>query len=219
MYDEKKKVSKSNNKKTQKKVNSHLINLKREYNMIKEIISGELTALENSSRGKFLEKPGKHPTSSAPFWRKINYHKNKTNSIKSLLYNNSLYHSDGEKANLFAELLQKTFSEEDNNKFDSKFKKSVEDKYTNLNKNAHNHVISLILKQELDDAIKNLKNKTSSGIDYVSNLLIKKLPANFKVLLLNLFNKTLIESKIPANWKKSIITMELYRSGNILILK
>ena len=106
--------------------NIHITELKRDYNLLKEIITGEIAAMDNSSWIKFLEKQVKRPTSSAPFWRKINYHKKKKkNSIKSLSYNNKLYHTDVEKANLFAELLHKTFSEEDNNKFDSKFKKQL----------------------------------------------------------------------------------------------
>jgi hypothetical protein len=128
----KKKALKSKIKRHKQNENININVWKRDYNMLKILIKGELAAIENSSWNKFLEKQGKHPTSSAPFWRKIGHHKNKQSSIKSLLYNNKLYHTDGEKANLFAEILQTTFSEENNNKFDPVFKKTVEDKFYNL---------------------------------------------------------------------------------------
>ena len=56
-------------------------------------------------------------------------------------------------------------------------------------------------------AIKNLNNKTSSGIDGVSNVILKNLTPQFKLTILSLFNKTLTESRIPADWKKTKITM------------
>jgi hypothetical protein len=65
----------------------------------------------------------------------------------------------------------------------------------------------LISKTELNKTIKNLNNKTSSGLDGICNLVIKKIPENFKILLLQLFNKTIMEAEIPKDWKISEITM------------
>jgi hypothetical protein len=59
----------------------------------------------------------------------------------------------------------------------------------------------------LEKGIKDLNNKTSSGLDGICNLILKKLPPNFKSALLKLFNKSLKESQIPSNWKLSEITM------------
>jgi hypothetical protein len=73
------------------------------------------------------------------------------------------------------------------------------DKYKNERKS---EIINLISKPELDKSIKDLNNKTSSGLDSICNLILKKLPEKFKNLLLKLFNKTLIESKIPQEWKR-----------------
>jgi hypothetical protein len=70
------------------------------------------------------------------------------------------------------------------------------------NKNSHNEKINLISIQEPDIALKQLNNKTSSGMDGVSNLMLKKTSPQLRNILLNLFNKTLIESKIPAEWKR-----------------
>ena len=50
---------------------------------------------------------------SSPFWIKINF-KSKQTSTKALRYENKLYHTDHEKANLFANILHTTFSEDIN---------------------------------------------------------------------------------------------------------
>lgn len=38
-------------------------------------------------------------------------------------------------------------------------------------------------------------------------LSLKKLPPNFNTIILSLFNKSIIESKIPKDWKTSEVTM------------
>jgi hypothetical protein len=157
---------------------------------------------------KFINKLGPSPTSSAPFWKKINFHKKKQNSVKTLVHKNQIYHTNAEKASLFADILATTFSDNNNVSnqepdITSKLKERI-DKYKNERKS---EIINLISKPELDKSIKDLNNKTSSGLDSICNLILKKLPEKFKNLLLKLFNKTLIESKIPQEWKLSEITM------------
>ena len=76
-----------------------------------------------------------------------------------------------------------------------------------MNFNQGNQFISLISKEELDETIKKLNNKTCSGIDGNSNKMIKNLTPLFRIVLLNLFNRSIWESKIPKDWKKCEITM------------
>ena len=61
--------------------------------------------------------------------------------------------------------------------------------------------------KELNDQIKNLNNKPSAGIDKVSNQIIKQLPLKIKEIILNLFNQSILEAKIPSNWKIAVVTM------------
>ena len=88
-----------------------------------KIIQEEIKANENLKWKRFIDRQGKHPTNSSPFWKRINFHKSRNNSIKTLNYTNKFYHTDLEKANLFADIQEQTFSEEKNDNFDPKFKK------------------------------------------------------------------------------------------------
>ena len=73
----------------------------------------------------------------------------------------------------------------------------------------------LISKTEVNKTIKNLNNKRSSGLDGICNLVIKMIPENFKILLLKLFNITLIKAEIPKDWKLSEITMILKKNNEL----
>ena len=48
--------------------------LKKNNNIVRKVISGELDALENQKWNKFIEKQGKQPIRRAPFWKRLNFH-------------------------------------------------------------------------------------------------------------------------------------------------
>ena len=82
----------------------------------------------NKSWAQFLQKVGKNPLSSKPFWQKINKFRKKKNNcqrIPTLSYEGNSLETSSEKAELFCSLLARTFSpnETDN---DDKFSKEVE---------------------------------------------------------------------------------------------
>ena len=132
------------------------------------------------------------------FWKNINFYKPKQSSIKTLVYNNEVYHSNIEKSSLFENILATTFSKNDKkDNYDKTFEKEAKEKYKNINNSSEQQVIRLISKSELEKTIKWLNNKHSAGIDGISNVVIKKLPPLFINLILSLFNKTIIEAKIP----------------------
>ena len=65
---------------------------------------------------------------SKPFWQRINkmrYNKS-TNDIPNIYFEDKVYSSDDDKANIFANKLYKTFNEDNNNTFDG-FKEFVDD--------------------------------------------------------------------------------------------
>ncbi len=96
-----------------------------EYNQKRSIINGELDAIENKKWMDFTNKVGKQPTSSAKFWPKIKGRKE--NGIKTLKYNNMIYHTAPGKANLFSSLLAETFSDDTNDsKYNNDFKNQIE---------------------------------------------------------------------------------------------
>ena len=65
----------------------------------------------------------------------------------------------------------------------------------------------MITIQELNKVIKNLNNKAILDSDSISNIMIKKLPMQFRLTILSLFNLSLSSNTIPSLGKQSIITM------------
>ena len=182
--------------------------IRNEYNCISKAIKDELTAIENKKWLDFVEKQGKHPTCSSKFWKKI---KGTTHSkIRSLKANGKIYHGDQEKANLFSNLLAQTFSSD-----------TIEPEKTELEHleqmliNTEPDKIELITLNELNEQIKKLKNKSSSGIDGIPNIVIKNLPENVKRAILKLFNRSISDAKIPKAWKIATITMIPKKSNEL----
>ena len=110
----KRKNLKSCIRKCKRAIGQNCENVKKEYNLVSKVLRKELIAIENSKWNRFIDKLGKNPLSSSPFWKKISFHKPRKSSIQTLSYDNKLYHSDMEKAQLFAKILASTFSEDNN---------------------------------------------------------------------------------------------------------
>jgi hypothetical protein len=118
------------------------------------------------------------------------------------------YISDSERANLFGELLRETFVDNPNdNSFDFEFYHSVESA-----NNFDNFEVVPFSIFDLDRAISLLKTKSAPGLDGTNNAMLKNLPFGAKCLLLNLINMSL-RTKIPDEWKRSVITMIPKKDG------
>jgi hypothetical protein len=94
---------------------------KADFNLLTRTIREEIKQNKNESWQKFSQKFLKNPTSSKPFWAKINKlrsDKVKSGSIPSFFEKGQVYKNDEEKANLFTTHLVKTFRESENDKFD-----------------------------------------------------------------------------------------------------
>ena len=99
-----------------------------EYNRLTAVIRYKIGEFRNKSWENFIKKIGKNPTSSKPFWLKINRFRNKRNKnsikIPTLKSNGQTFESNEEKANLFGSILKETFSLNSNDR--SKFDEEVE---------------------------------------------------------------------------------------------
>jgi exonuclease III len=163
---------------------------------------------------KFLEKQGKSPLSSAPFWKRINRLRSskRKRKIETIIINGSKVEKDEDKAELFAKNLENKFKPENNSRFNENKKKEVEEFFTEPLRDkfsAGQRVVKEFNFQELDLAIKKMNNKTSIDPMGLSNKILKKAGPVLKERLLNLFNACLREQKVPSSWKHSVITMLL----------
>lgn len=187
---------------------------KHKINQLSKLIKNEINAIQDKKWSIFLEKQGKNPLSSRNFWQKINYTKKNKNSkinasIGKLVKDGKQYLNDEEKGNLFKSILEETFAESTNENFKNNFKNNVETHVINeLIKNQQNITQSnLFTMQELNQCIKSLKAKLSSGLDKINNLHIKNAPISLREKILDLFNKTITENHIPKELKTALITM------------
>ena len=76
-----------------------------------------------------------------------------------------------------------------------------------------------LTKGELEKAIKELKKRKSPGPDKVHNEMIQNLGEKAKCLLLNLYNRTWTEGKLPKAWKLATINPILKKGKNAGIPK
>ena len=81
--------------------------------VMEDIVRHEIKKFNNNCWQTFLNKQGKNPLSSTPFWRKINMFRNKktSNEIPTLVNGDVELSSAEDKACAFAKKLANTFSE------------------------------------------------------------------------------------------------------------
>ena len=186
---------------------------KENLNELKATIKMEIQAFKNNQWINFMERLGKSPQSTVPFWKSIGRLRNKKSSKnkQTLVKDGVELNSDKEKAEAFAERLGFIFSENEDVKFDKKHKEKI-DKFIKSKKyetifNENQKMVKHFTKKELEKAIKNLNNKGSPDQCRISNKILKNLSSQTKEHIRILFNQCLDELTLPAKWKTSVITM------------
>jgi hypothetical protein len=166
----------------------------------------------------FLDTLGPSPLSSAPFWRKINTMrgKHKKTNIGTIIVDGVKLTTDKEKADAFAQKLEKTFSNDDLNNFDQATKIEINKFFEDnvLETMFTNKSAPPITTRELLKCIKNSNSKTSLDVDNISNRMLKHLPVEMINKLVVLFNKCLTELKVPADWKTALVQMLTKKSND-----
>ena len=165
--------------------------------------------LQDSKWTKLLENVGPNPLSSRKFWKKINCIRNgkSSNQIPRLQQNGMDFNSDLDKAELFKEILAKTFSGKNNESdYDNTFKKETE-----LTADAElNSIPQQIITFNIHDihaAIKKIPLNSAAGPDGIHNQMLKNLPRNFKYRILDMANLSMSKSQLASTWKIAHITM------------
>ena len=199
------------------KEDPNCISAKRLYNKLTKIIREENKATKDKEWSCFIDKLGANPPSTKPFWNRINTVRGKKNKqpIPTLKVDNTTYESDEQKANLFSNILQTTFSLATDQQFNDKFKQDVENSINNFDFSTHNeHNKETFELKELNMVIKNLNKKSACGEDKLSNLMIQNTTQEFRKIILYLINETVKQSKLPQNWKSSLISMIPKKQNN-----
>jgi exonuclease III len=183
---------------------------KQRANLLTKLVRDEIAANENQEWQSFIEKHKHNPLKSRPFWQKIKKANNKEDSasstIPTLTHLDKKIEGDLDKANLFSSILRCTFSDSNDEKFDSKFKDTINEKVNNYLKNnaPSGNLFSIT---ELNHALKQLRSKTTPGQDKIHNSFLKEASDEFKFIILDLCNMTIRKNELPTKWKESMITM------------
>ena len=200
---------------------THNINLKNEYNNLNTKIKQEIRDHRNKKWEEFLEKLGPNPTSSKPFWQRINKFRTRNfGKIPTIVLNNKKITTDTEKANAFSDSLAQTFCLDMSSAFDVVFEKEVIDFLSQVNANAdrNNIIFPEFTLKEIQSSILKLKTDSAKGFDGIHNKLLKNLPLPFIKIILLLFNKCMKEKKMPQTWKIAKITMIPKKDQNKTLL-
>jgi hypothetical protein len=183
---------------------------KKKYNILNSLVKDELEAFNNKNWEDFISGLNHMSISSKPFWDRINLFKgNKasTFSYPTLIENAIEYKEDKEKGDLFASKLELIFSDSNSSNFDNYHKCSIEYFVDNFNSNSHKNPANYFSMEDLNQALNNLKIKSSPGPDKITNIQLKNLSEEFKKIVLKLFNLTIEKSLVPDSWKLSTVTM------------
>ena len=188
--------------------------LKSEYNRLTCLLRKSISEHTEKTWLRFLGKLGPYPVSTREFWAKINQAKKqkKSGEIPNLVFENVIYKSDEEKANLFASILSETFTDNcTSSDFDCQIHSYVEDFVEKLDYS--DNEFSKVSLAELSVVIKKLKVGSSPGEDNIHNLFLKNLPTGALEKLLELVNLSLAEG-LPDAWKTASITMIPKKENN-----
>jgi exonuclease III len=184
--------------------------LKPEYNRLTKLLNNKIMEFNSKKIEKKIEKCDKLK-SSKPMWDAVNSFRKpkKSKNIPSLVHEKRAYESDNEKAELFGNILEKIFNNnwKSNESIEEEVRESMEEEanFQNFEK------IEFTL-QELNAALKTLSS-SAPGVDEVDNLMLKNISNDFKLILLELFNKILITGSFPKSWKIAKIVMIPKKEG------
>ena len=127
-----------------------------------------------------------------------------------------------EKADLFANHLEKCHKLNDYHGFDNKWRKEVEDFvdknhrifkvqkddcYTTTEPGDNHELLNSISVEEIADNLRFCKNKSAAGQDRINYAMLKKVPRNMFIALAKVFNSCLKLGYFPDSWKKASVSM------------
>jgi hypothetical protein len=181
-------------------------NLNSEINRLSKIINEEINVLRNKNWENFTNHVNDNPLSSKKFWRRIDKIKNDGKDKKSyfpvMIHNNEELKTDIDKANLFGKILNETFKDNEDDKFDKIFKHNIEKEIKDyLNEKSNTSLIEESINGD------KLKKIIKSGEDQISNIMLKNIGDHFIKVSVHLYNLSIKFGKVPVRWKKVIVKM------------
>jgi exonuclease III len=207
MIKERHELRKKLNKTTSKEVKSST-------NLLGKKIKNEIKEIRSKNWINFVERCGKNPSSSRPFWNKVNEFRGakRFNNIPVLKTREATFNSNEEKADCFGRILENNFS--NNQGGDNEFQKQIKETIIKLKEHDQNDCFfEPVSKSELVEHLKNLNDNTAPGHDGIHNLMLKNMPEVFIDLLAQTINYSMATSTLPKEWKIATISMIPKKEG------
>ena len=159
--------------------------------------------LRRTKQEYYKEKCVEFKRNTRKLWNMVNTiiskHNDKSNSIEYLKIENGEIYNAKEIANQFGKYFS-TMGEDYANKLPGSHKSSHH--YTQkIQRNPSTIFLTPTSTTEIENLIRSLPNKTSSGHDEITNILLKKLACNISIPLCEVFNKSLKEGCFPSTMK------------------
>lgn len=136
--------------------------------------------------------------------RKIKGQKTPTSSL-SLKHNGKVINDPKDIPNVFAEILEQNYSDNNYNPNFLQTKQTVEKINLEINNNNDASINQKFTMWELTSVIENLKENTSPGPDNIPYAFIKSFPENTIEYLLNIYNHLWTSCTFPSQWKETVI--------------
>ena len=169
-----------------------------------------IESFKQNSWQKFCSSLNLHSVSDSKLWKKLHSIETRNDPVVPknpiLVQNNQSIDKPKETANIFANLLAKTFSDPEDPNFDENFKSKIVNNSQQLFINNETTPV-LTNTGELQIIIENMRTRGAPGADRITNRVLKNLPLTYIFFLVDIFNSSIRLSYFPDAWKHANIRM------------
>ena len=190
------------------------LSVKTELNHMQETIQKEISNFKKEKWINFCNSINNLHVSDTLLWRKLrtidDTRPPKSFSLPNLYYGDSCTNDPTITTKIFAEHLAETFQNNTGPDYDDNFKNEIEQLAPSLFSKPNEEELGQINytnAAEVEDVIKNLKNKSAPGPDEINNSIIKRLPRPYWYIIADVCNTSLSLGYIPNAWKIANVIM------------
>ena len=150
------------------------------------------------------------------FWEAVSGKQQRSSGIAALDDGNQVFFDDKSKARIIGDFFEKKFETQDNPLPEGGYEKKFSEEELGtpekvLSEEEANKLMEEISQEEVDRAIRQLKNNKASGMDQLTNEMLKSAGPVARNLIRKLFNNVLVTGKNPEEWKIGDIVLALKR--------
>lgn len=174
--------------------------IRAELNALQRELAARLGAVTDDSVDDYIAEAESHPNSA---WKVVRSLRNRQPHLPALKHDGQSFSIDADKAEIFAESIEKQCSPLPSEPKHAKFHQEVEigvDNFSPTDKN-----FPPTTPGEIKEILKNLSKKKAPGNDGISNGVLKILPITYIMIICNIINGMMRLNYFPAAWKEATV--------------